>query len=30
MVYRKKLRQQRLECCQMVTRLLESRFGKPA
>jgi hypothetical protein len=29
MVYRKKLDQQREECRQLVTRLLESRLGKP-
>ena len=30
MVYRKKLNHQREECRQLVTRLLESRLGKPA
>ncbi len=30
MFYRKKLNQQREECRQLVTRLLETRLGKPA
>lgn len=30
MIYRTKLNQQREECRQLVTRLLESRLGKPA